>query len=184
MANKPLGIGFIGSGFNTRFHIQGFQAVRDADVRGIWSPNKKNAASAAELARNLDVGDAKAYSSITDMVADPAIEAIWLCGPNHTRIENVEELVHAVDKGKGALKGIACEKPLARNVAEAKRVIELVRRVGLPTGYLENQVFSPQVEVGRHLLWARGAATTRRGRRVACRARHRLWRSAVQQGHR
>jgi predicted dehydrogenase len=162
MAHTPLGIGFIGSGFNTRFHIQGFQAVRDADVLGIWSPNRKNAASAAELARSLDVGQAKAYASITDLVADPAIEAIWLCGPNQARIENVEEIVHAIEMGKGTLKGIACEKPLARNVAEAKRVNELVRRVDLPTGYLENQAFAPQVELGRNLLWARGAATTGR----------------------
>ena len=162
MPTKPLGIGFIGSGFNTRFHIQGLQAVRDVDVRGVWSPNKKNAASAAELARKLDVGEAKAHASITDMVADTDVEAIWVCGPNHTRVENVEELVHAIESGKGTLKGIACEKPLARNVAEAKKVIELVRRVGLPTGYLENQIFSPQVEAGRSLIWARGAATTGR----------------------
>ena len=162
MPSAPLGIGFIGSGFNTRFHIQAFQAVRDADVRGIWSPNRKNAASAAELARKLDVGDAKGYATIADMVADPAIDAIWLCGPNHARIENVEEIVHTIERGKGTLKGIACEKPLARNVAEAKRVNELVRRVKLPTGYLENQLFSPQVETGKNLLWARGAANTGR----------------------
>src|SRR5688500_16758633 len=162
MATAPLGIGFVGSGFNTRFHIQGFQAVRDADVRGVWSPNRKNAASAAELARKLDVGEAKAYATITDMVADPAIEAIWLCGPNHARIDNVEEIVRAVESGKGTLKGIACEKPLARNVAEAKRVAELVRRIGVPTGYLENQLFSPQVETGKALIWARGAANTGR----------------------
>src|SRR5262245_42457263 len=162
MPTAPPGIGFIGSGFNTRFHIQAFQAVRDAEVRGIWSPNKKNAASAAQLARQLDVGDAKAYASITDMVADPAIDAIWLTGPNHARIENVEEIVHAVESGKGTLKGIACEKPLARNVAEAKKVAKLVSRIGVKTGYLENQVFAPQVELGRGLLWARGAATTGR----------------------
>ena len=162
MTQPPLGIGFIGSGFNTRFHIQAFQAVRDAEVRGVWSPNRKNAASAAELARTLDVGDAKAYASIGDMVADPAIDAIWLCGPNHARIENVSEIVQAIESGRGTLKGIACEKPLARNVAEAKRVNELVRRVKLPTGYLENQLFSPQVELGKSLLWARGAANTGR----------------------
>ena len=162
MPTAPLGIGFIGSGFNTRFHIQGLQAVRAADVRGIWSPNRKNAASAAELARKYDVGEAKAYATITDMVADPAIDAIWLCGPNHARIENVEEIVRAVESGKGELKGIACEKPLARNVAEAKKVVELVRRLGIPTGYLENQLFSPQVETGKALIWARGAANTGR----------------------
>lgn len=160
--HRRLGVGFIGSGFNARFHMQGFRGVRDADVLGVWSPNKKNATSAAQLARQLDVGSATAYASIREMVGDPAIDAIWLTGPNHARIENVEEIVDALERGVGTLKGIACEKPLARNVAEAKRVLELVERVGLAHGYLENQVFAPQVETGRELLWARGAATTGR----------------------
>ena len=157
-----LGVGFIGSGFNARFHMQGWRTVRDADVLGVWSPNQKNSASAARLARDLDVGDAKPYASISDMVADPAIDAIWLTGPNHARIENVEEIVDAIERGKGTLAGLACEKPLARNVGEAKRVCDLVARVGLATGYLENQLFAPQVETGRQLIWARGAATTGR----------------------
>jgi predicted dehydrogenase len=159
---RRLGVAFIGSGFNARFHLQAFRGVRDADVLGVWSPNKKNAASAAELARTLDVGNAKPYASITDMVADPAIDAIWLTGPNQARVENVEEIVHAIESGKGTLLGFACEKPLARNVAEAKRVAELVKRAGIAHGYLENQAFAPQVETGRELLWARGAATTGR----------------------
>jgi predicted dehydrogenase len=161
-STKRLGIGFIGSGFNARFHMQAFRGVRDADVLGVWSPNKKNAASAAGRSRSLDVGAARPYGSIAEMVADPAIDAIWLTGPNHARIENVEEIVHAIESGRGMLKGIACEKPLARNVAEAKRVTELVKRTGIRHGYLENQVFAPQVETGRNLLWARGAATTGR----------------------
>jgi predicted dehydrogenase len=161
-ASRRLGIGLIGSGFNARFHLQAFCAVRDAEVRGVWSPNAKNAAAAAALARDLDLGEARPYASITDLVADPAIDALWLTGPNHTRIENIEEIVDAIERGKGKLRGIACEKPLARNVAEAKRVIELVRRAGLVNGYLENQLFAPQIETGRALLWARGAASTGR----------------------
>ena len=162
MSDKRLGVGFIGSGFNAKFHMLGWKGVRDADVLGVWSPNAKNAASAARYANDLDVGNARAYKSITDMVADPAIDAIWLTGPNHARIENVEELCDAVVSGKGELKGIASEKPLARNVAEAKEVLRLVKKAGLMHGYLENQVFAPQVDTGRDLLWARGAATTGR----------------------
>lgn len=159
---ERLGVGFIGSGFNAKFHMLGWRGVRDGDVRGVWSPNARNAAAAAKYANQLDVGDAKPYRSIADMVADPAIDAIWLTGPNQARVENVEEIVDALERGKGELKGIACEKPLARNVAEARRVTELVKRVGLKHGYLENQVFAPQVEAGRSLIWARGAATTGR----------------------
>ena len=161
-STKRLGVAFVGSGFNARFHLQAFRAVRDADVLGVWSPHKKNAVSAAELANKLDVGHAKPYASIAEMVADPAIDAIWLTGPNHARIENVEEIVDAVERDKGSLAGIACEKPLARNVAEAIQVRDLVKRAGIRHGYLENQVFAPQVETGRELLWARGAATTGR----------------------
>jgi predicted dehydrogenase len=157
----PLGIGFVGSGFNARFHIQAFTGVRDADVRGVWSPNPKHAANTAELARSADVGDAKAYRSIRDMVNDPAIDAIWLCGPNHARIQNVEEIVDAITDG-AKLRGLACEKPLARNVAEAKKVARLASKVRLNTGYLENQLFAPDITRGRELIWARGAALTGR----------------------
>ncbi len=159
---KRLGVGFIGSGFNARFHMLSWQGVRDADVLGVWSPNRRNAESAARYARSLDIGDCRAYKSIADMVADPRIDAIWLSGPNQARIENVEEMVDPILRGRAELIGVACEKPLARNVAEATEVTTLVKRAGLIHGYLENQCFSPQVERGRELLWARGAALTGR----------------------
>ena len=162
MTAKRLGVGFVGSGFNARFHIQGFRGVRDADVLGVWSPNQKNAESAAKLAREIDVGEAKAYRTITDMVADPAIDALWLTGPNHARVENVEEIVKALESGRGKLVGIACEKPLARNVAEARHIVKLIQKTGLKHGYLENQLFAPHVVAGRNLAWARGAAATGR----------------------
>ena len=183
-----LGIGFIGSGFNAKFHMQGIVGVRDADVRGVWSPNTRNAQGAARYARQLDVGEAKAFRSIGAMVADPSIDAIWLCGPNHARIENVEEIVDTISRGKGSLKGIAAEKPLARNVREAREVTRLVKSVRLKHGYLENQVFAPQVDLGHTLLWKRGAATT--GRTYLARAAEEhagphmpwFWQGALQGG--
>src|SRR5690242_12019836 len=186
--SSRLGVAFVGSGFNAPFHLQAFRAVRDADGLGVGSPMTQNAASAAQLARDLDGGAAKPYGSIAEMVADPASDAIWLTGPNHARIENVEEVVHAIESGTGTLAGIACEKPLARNVAEAKKVRDLVTKAGIAHGYLENQVFAPQVETGRDLLWARGAATT--GRPYLARAAEEhsgphmpwFWRGALQGG--
>ena len=159
---KRLGIGFIGSGFNARFHMQAFQTVRDADIRGIWSPNRRNAEAAARYANELDLGPCRSYKNVREMVADPDIHAIWLCGPNQARIANVEEICDTIVRGKGELIGLACEKPLARNVAEAKEVIRLTRAAHLKHGYLENQVFAPQVEHGKKIIWARGAGTTGR----------------------
>jgi predicted dehydrogenase len=162
MTNKRLGVGFVGSGFNARFHLQAFQAVRDADVIGVWSPTAKRAAETAALARRFDLGEARPFRSIAEMVADPAIDALWLCGRNDARVANMEEIVDAVTRGTGQLKGIACEKPLARNVAEATRVLQLAKRSGVAHGYLENQVFAPAVAQGREIIWTRGAALTGR----------------------
>ena len=161
MTSERLGVGFIGSGFITRFHVRSLVGVRDADVRGCWSPHAEHAASSAALARELDVGDARAFPSIEAMAADPAIDAVWICGPNHARVANLEAICAAVNAG-AALRGVACEKPLARTVAEAKRMLELVEKAGLRHGYLENQLFAPAVTRGRELIWGRGAALTGR----------------------
>lgn len=153
-----LGVGFVGGGFVARFHIRSWVGVRDADVLGVVSRTQATAEGAAALARQLGVGEAKAYKSLTEMVADPAIQALWICAPNYTRLEVMEEIADAIESGKGELVGVACEKPLGRNVAEARRMLELARRANLLDGYLENQLFTPGVVRGKQIVWARGAA--------------------------
>ena len=160
MAGKRLGVGIIGGGFVGKFHIRSFVGVRDADVLGVVSRRDGTGEEAAALARMLGVGDATPYDSITAMIADPAIDALWICAPNFVRIEVMEEIVHAVESGKGELRGVACEKPLGRNAAEARRMLELVEQAGLLDGYLENQLFAPAVVRGKAILWSRGAALT------------------------
>ena len=162
MSKKRLGIGFIGGGFITRFHIQSLIGVRDCDVVGVMSRTRESAEESAKLARTTGVGDATAYDTIADMVADPKIDALWICSPNFARIETFEEIAEAVISDKGKLVGVTCEKPLGRNVAEAKKVLKLTQRAGLLDGYLENQVFAPSVTRGKEIIWARGAATTGR----------------------
>ncbi|CUV08498.1 oxidoreductase-like protein [hydrothermal vent metagenome] len=162
MEKKRLGIGFLGGGFISRFHIQSLLGVRDVDVAGVFSKTKQSAEGTAELANDLGVGPAKAFDSITEMIADPGVDAIWVCSPNYARIETFEEIANAVNSDKGKLIGVACEKPLGRNVAEAKKVLELTKNSGLLDGYLENQVFSPSITRGKEIIWARGAATTGR----------------------
>ena len=162
MNKKRLGIGFIGGGFISRFHIQSLISVRDVDVLGVMSKTKQSAEETADLANDLSLGPAKAYDTITEMIEDPSINALWVCSPNFARIDTFEEIANAIQSGKGELIGVTCEKPLGRNVAEAKKVLELTQSVGLLDGYLENQVFSPSITRGKEIIWARGAATTGR----------------------
>lgn len=149
--SKPLGVGIVGAGFVGTFHIKSFVGVRHADVLGVCSRTRAKAEKAAKLARDLGVGEAKAYTSISEMVRAPGIDAVWVCSPNFSRLEVIQEIV---DAGKGKLLGIACEKPLARNVKEARKVVELAK--GFNTGYLENQVYAPMVVRGKEILWRRG----------------------------
>ena len=162
MEKNRLGIGFIGGGFISRFHIQSLLGVRDVDVVGVVSKTKQSAEDTAALANELGVGPAKAFDTITELVEDPGVDALWVCSPNYTRIETFEEIANAVSSSKGELIGVACEKPLGRNVAEAKKALELTQSANLLDGYLENQVFSPSITRGKEIIWARGAATTGR----------------------
>jgi predicted dehydrogenase len=162
MTGNRLGIGFIGSGFVAKFHLQSWRGVRDADVLGVYSPNAEHAEATAALARELRVGNARAFNSIEEMIAAPEIDCLWLCGPNHLRVQHMEAICAAIESGEGKLVGIACEKPLARNVSEARRMVDLVEQCGLLHGYLEDQIFAPTVTRGKQIMWARAAALTGR----------------------
>ena len=153
--NKRLGVGFVGSDFSARVHLESWAGVRDADVLGIWSPNAAHAAETAALARRLDAGAAKPYPSITTMIADPAISALWLCGPADQRLEHMEEIADAIIRAKGKLLAVASETPLAPNVADARRVTALAAHAGLKHGYLEHHVFAPTIEDEKQRLWDR-----------------------------
>jgi len=157
---KRLGVGIIGAGFNGRFHIRAWTGVRDADIVGVVDRTEERAAEAAALAKSLGVGKPKVFMSVAEMAADPAVDALWICAPNFTRIAVMEEIVAAVRSGKAKLVGVACEKPLGRTAGEARRMRELVKEAGLLDGYLENQLFSPAVTRGKEILWQRGAALT------------------------
>jgi len=162
MTEKRLGVGIIGGGFIGKFHIRSWVGVRDADILGIVDKNEKTANDAAALVKKLGVGNAKVFKSVTEMIADSSINAIWIGAPNYTRIEIMEEIVNAIETGKGELIGITCEKPLGRNVKEAQKMLELVQKVGILDGYLEDQLFSPTLTRGKEIIWARGASLTGR----------------------
>ena len=59
MMKKSIGIGFVGGGFITRFHIQSLIGVRNCEVLGVMSRTKSSAEESAALARTIGVGEAK-----------------------------------------------------------------------------------------------------------------------------
>ena len=67
-----------------------------------------------------------------------------------------------VKRGDSGVMAVACEKPLARNLAEAREMLRLAEDANLHHGYLENQVFCTPVMRGKEIIWRRAAATTGR----------------------
>ncbi len=152
---SSLGIGFIGAGFMNRFHVTSLTGVRDCHVAGVFSPTRAHAEALGALSRDLRLGAPVVHASISDLVADPGVDALWIASTNDTRIAVVEEIVDALKSGKGTLVGVAIEKPLARNLAEARRIVQLIESTGVPHGYLENQVFQPALTRGKEIVWRR-----------------------------
>jgi predicted dehydrogenase len=94
---------------------------------------------------------------VAELARDERVDAVWICSPNYLRVEQVGAIAGEVTSGRARLVGLACEKPLARNLAEAREVVRLVEEAGLLHGYLENQVFAPALMRGRQILWERAA---------------------------
>lgn len=157
----PLRIGLIGSGFIAGFHLRALLGVRNVTVAGVYSPTPKNREALAKTANEMDLGPCEAFGSVEELVAAGGVDAVWILGPNDTRLEHMRA-INGVAKNGARLLGVACEKPLARNLAEAHEMLRLAEDAGLNHGYLENQVFAPAVERGKEIIWRRGAPSAGR----------------------
>jgi predicted dehydrogenase len=141
MSTPSLRYGFIGAGFVAKFHLQALRNVRGIEVTGVRALT--GAEELAAVARRWGVGDPVVYSSIADLAKQ--VDVLCVFAPNFARVAVVEAIVEAVRAG-AALKGIICEKPLGRNVAEARRLVDLVRGINVPDAYFENQIFMKPIQ--------------------------------------
>lgn len=148
-----LRIGLIGSGFVANFHVHGLIAVRHVTVTGIHSPNPDHREALARKVNELELGPCRAFASIEAMAG--AVDALWILVPNDTRLAVMREIHRLVTTGKMKLVGVACEKPLARTLAEGREMLRLVEDAKLLHAYLENQLFAPSIVRGKEILWRR-----------------------------
>jgi hypothetical protein len=126
MAKKTLNIGMVGYGFMGRTHSNAFcQAPHFFDLG--YKPVLKTI-----CARSADKASAFAeqwgyQNSVTDwraLVDDTSIDLIDIASPNDTHMEIA---IAAAEAGKMVM----CEKPLGRNAAESRKMVEAVERAGV-----------------------------------------------------
>ena len=149
MANKKeLRIGLIGTGFMGRTHSNGYKRVSDFFPDLQYKPVLK-----AVCARREDKVKAFAeqwgYESYeTDykkLIARNDIDAVDICTPNDT---HAEIAIAAINAGKMIL----CEKPLAKNLAEAEKMVEAIEKAKLPNTVWYNYRRIPAVTLAKQIV--------------------------------
>jgi predicted dehydrogenase len=150
-------IAMLGSGFIGRFYAESLQGYRSKDkIVAIYSRKEE---SVKKFAKDYNV--AFTTTNMEEAINRPEVEVVCISLPNNLH----EEAVMLCCKHK---KAVITTKPLGRNAAEAKRMLEAVEKAGIFNGYLEDLVYTPKflkaVEsvkngaLGR-ILWAKSRET-------------------------
>jgi predicted dehydrogenase len=147
----------LGTGLIGMFYTMTLQGKRSRDqVHVVYSRSEERAEKFAQ--------DWNIPRSTTDMkkaITDPETDVVVIGLPNYL---HQEAALIAAEAGKVVL----CTKPLGRNAAEAKTMLDAVERAGVFHGYLEDLVYTPKTlkslesikngSLGK-VLWARSRET-------------------------
>jgi predicted dehydrogenase len=150
-------IAMLGTGLIGRFYTETLHGLRSRDhVHIVYS---RSAERAAEFAKDWQIP--LSTSDMHAAITHPEIDVVVVGLPNHLH----EGAVAAAAK---AGKAVLCTKPLARDGAEARRVLRAVEEAGVFHGYLEDLVYTPKTlkairsvrdgSLGK-VLWARSRET-------------------------
>jgi len=162
LPRQTLRVGFVGSGFIAHFHLKSMIGVRNVEVTGVFSRKPENREKFAKEVAALGLGTCRTHGSLEALLTADDVDAIWILSPNYTRLDVMRTLHKAVKDGRSTVFAVACEKPLARTIAEAREMLSLAEDAGLNHGYLENQVFCTPVLRGKEIIWRRAVSTTGR----------------------
>jgi len=138
---EKLKVGFVGAGFIAQFQAKAMLQARNMELSGLLA--RKGAEALSGWAREHDLGPATIYKSVSEMAKH--VDTIAIYSPNYTRIEIMEEVVSAKRAG-GRVRNVICDKPLGRNMKEARRLVELAEGANLNTAYFENQIHMKAVQ--------------------------------------
>jgi predicted dehydrogenase len=145
--SKPLNIGMIGYGFMGRAHSNAYVQVKhffDTEHKPVLK-----AVCARDEAKAKAFAEQWGYESIeTDwrmLVARKDIDAVDICVPNNL---HAEIAIEAAKNGKMIL----CEKPLAMNTAEGKKMVEAVEKAKVANTVWYNYRRIPAVTLAKRLI--------------------------------
>ncbi|WP_329316391.1 Gfo/Idh/MocA family protein [Streptomyces sp. NBC_01262] len=143
-----LGVGLISVGWMGKLHTRAYQAIPvvypELGVRPRLVRAADTAPDRAAYAREV-LGYARASADYRDVLADPEVDVVSICGPNHVH----REIAVAAAK---AGKPFWIEKPVGRDVTETADVAAAAREAGVETSVGYNYRGAPAVERIRELI--------------------------------
>jgi predicted dehydrogenase len=113
-STRRPGAAVIGSGFIGTVHVEALRRL-GVTVHGILGSSPERAS-----ARAGRLGVPRAYTSIEELLDDPAVEVVHVTSPNHLHHPQVKAIL-------AAGRHVVCEKPLAVTSAESAELVELAR---------------------------------------------------------
>ncbi len=137
---EKLRVAVIGTGFVGRVHVENIRRQTDAELVAIADQNAELAASFGEV-----LGIERAEGDYRTLLADPSIDAVHICTPNHTHFPIARDAIAA---GKHVL----CEKPLAMSAAEASELVQRAQDSGVVHATSYNLRFYPNVQQMRRMV--------------------------------
>ena len=123
-------VAIVGTGFMGPAHTEGLRRL-GINVAGILGSSSEKSRRAA-----ADLGIPKAYSDLSDLLADEEIDAVHITSPNRHHFEQASQALQAG-------KHVHCEKPLAMTSAESGALVKLASESGLAAGVNYNMRFYP-----------------------------------------
>src|SRR3984885_6343933 len=146
-SKAEIGVAFLGVGRMGETHLRNLAAVSGVRVRVVADPNVE----AAERGRDLCGAD-RAIVNTEEAILDPAVDAVIIVTPTDTHAQLIETAVVAG-------KAVFSEKPIALDLAETKRVVDLIQQKDATVqlgfmrrfdpGYAEAKKRIDQGELGR-----------------------------------
>jgi predicted dehydrogenase len=141
---KRVNVGLAGGGFvHSTYHMPSFLNNPAVNVVAACAATKEEVEPFATRwgIRTQYYGE----DGIERMCADRQVDVVDIGLPNFLHLRAVRA---AAENGKHVI----CEKPLAKNTADAEEMLSLVRRHGVINCYGENQVFMPQIEKAKEFV--------------------------------
>ena len=132
--DRPLNVGFLGAGYIADWHAKALRTVRGAVLAAVCDRDQGRADALAARSKR-----ARAYTSVTAMLADTRLDVVHVLLPPDRHAEAAGEII---DAGLHVL----LEKPLATRTQDCTDLIERARSKHVKIGVGHNFLFAPIYE--------------------------------------